>query len=74
VISSRPGDDDRRASPEQGEAFSMKDFRDVCKRQRLEEENKWAIRDIKHGKTLFFSSWDDMVSFVNSRKVESVSS
>lgn len=25
---------------------------------------KWAIRDIDHGKTFFFDSWQDMVNFV----------
>jgi hypothetical protein len=27
--------------------------------------SQWAIRDIKHGKTFFFNSWEEMVKFIN---------
>lgn len=28
-------------------------------------KNRWAIRDIKHGKTYFFDSWEEMVAWIN---------
>jgi len=34
----------------------------VCK-----VKSTWAIRDIEHGKTFYFSSFDEMLKWINSR-------
>lgn len=31
----------------------------------MSDKNRWAVRDIVHGKTYFFRNWKDMTAFVN---------
>ena len=31
----------------------------------MSDNNRWAVRDIKHGKTFFFRNWQDLVAFIN---------
>jgi len=31
------------------------------------EKAKWAIRDLEHGKTFTFQSWDEMVLWLNEK-------
>lgn len=34
----------------------------------MSDNQRWAIRDIRLGKTYFFRNWKDMVAFVNDRE------
>jgi len=34
----------------------------------MSDKNRWAIRDVLHGKTYFFRNWRDLVAFVNDQQ------
>lgn len=34
----------------------------------MSDNNRWAVRDIRHAKTYFFRNWQDLVAFVNDQQ------